>query len=331
MPAQTATACGRALVLGARGGIGSEIVRQLRQAGWQVRALCRSSAISGTDASDIDWRQGDALRPDDVMKAAVDCMLIVHAVNPPAYRRWQQQVLPMIDHSIAAARASGAAILLPGTVYNFGPESFPLLAEQTPQRPHTPFGAIREALERRLQAAADDGVRSIILRCGDFFGPQAGNNWFSQGLIKPGKPVRTILTPGAPGIGHSWAYLPDVAATMLALLRIRAELPAFARFHMAGHWDPDGRRMTESIRHIAMQYGPAPRIRRFPWPLLGLLAPFNETLRNTRRMRYLWRQPLQLDNRLLRQTLGQEPHTPWDIAVEASLRGQGCLPPEHHG
>jgi hypothetical protein len=34
--------------------------------------------------------------------------------------------------------------------------------------------------------------------------------------------------------------LPDVAATIAALLARRHELEPFARFHMQGHWDPDG-------------------------------------------------------------------------------------------
>lgn len=34
----------RALVLGASGGIGSEVARQLQGAGWQVRALRRGGA-----------------------------------------------------------------------------------------------------------------------------------------------------------------------------------------------------------------------------------------------------------------------------------------------
>jgi len=46
-----------------------------------------------------------------------------------------------------------------------------------------------------------------------------------------------------------------------------------------------------------------------------------------REMRYLWQQPVQLDNARLVEMLGREPHTPLDEAVEASLRGLGCLPP----
>ena len=57
---------------------------------------------------------------EDVIAAASGCSVIVHAVNPPGYRRWSELVLPMLDSTIAAACSVGATIVLPGTVYNFG-------------------------------------------------------------------------------------------------------------------------------------------------------------------------------------------------------------------
>jgi hypothetical protein len=52
------------------------------------------------------------------------------------------------------------------------------------------------------------------VRAGDFFGAGAANSWFSQGLIKPGKPVTAVNVPGDRGVGHQWSYLPDVARTI---------------------------------------------------------------------------------------------------------------------
>jgi nucleoside-diphosphate-sugar epimerase len=43
-------------------------------------------------------------------------------------------------------------------------------------------------------------------------------------------------------------------------------------------------------------------------------------------MRYLWREPLRLDNARLVAALGKEPHTPLDEAVRRTLVGLGCLP-----
>lgn len=319
-----------ALVLGATGGIGGEMVRQLLAAGWTVRALKRGETQPAR-GDGIGWLRGDALSRTDVMAAAKGCSVIVHAVNPPGYRHWGQLVLPMLDNTIAAAIAENATIVLPGTVYNFGPDAFPapgnLLAEDAPQRPLTRKGAIRVELEARLQRASTQGAQVIIVRAGDFFGPRAGNSWFSQGLVKPGQPVRSVLSPGAPGIGHQWSYLPDVARTMLQLLAVRASLPPFARFHMAGHWDDDGRQMTGAIcRVVGRQTGARPALKAFPWWLITLASPFVATLRELREMRYLWQAPLPLDNARLLAVLGQEPHTPLDEAVRATLEGMGNLP-----
>lgn len=323
--ANVETADKRALVLGATGGIGGEVARQLRDAGWQVQALKRGLTAQGV-RDGITWIPGDAMNPPDVLRAARGCSVIVHAVNPPGYRGWAQQVLPMVDSTVAAAIAEGATIVLPGSVYNYGPDAFPVLKEEAPQRPLTRKGAIRVELERRLQAATERGARAIVVRAGDFFGPQAGNNWFSQGLIKAGKPVMTVYSPGSPGVGHQWAYLPDVARTMLRLLELRATLPRFARFHMAGHWDADGTQMTSAICRAVERHGGHARVRPLPWWTLRLAALFSTTPRELMEMRYLWREPVRMSNERLRAVLGSEPHTPLEEAVEVSLAGLGCLP-----
>lgn len=313
-----------ALVLGATGGIGGEVAQQLREAGWTVRALKRGVTPGLRDG--IDWRAGDAMDRQAVMQAANGCAVIVHAVNPPGYRRWSELVLPMLENTIAAAEAEGATVVLPGTVYNFGPDAFPVFDEDAPQRPVTRKGAIRVEMEQRLEAASRRGARVIIVRAGDFFGPKAGNNWFSQGLVKAGLPVTRVNNPGRPDTGHQWAYLPDVARTMLELLARRDELPPFARFHMNGQWDADGTRMSSAIaRAVERRTGRAPRVTGFPWWLLTLASPFVVTFREMREMRYLWLQPVRMSNARLVAFLGREPHTPLDEAAEAALDGMGCL------
>lgn len=316
----------RVLVLGATGGIGGEVARKLRESGWEVCALRRGGRPRNQGVEGITWFDGDAMNRQQVMAAAQGCSAIVHAVNPPGYRGWDQQVLPMLDNTIAAAIAQGATIVLPGTVYNYGPDAFPLLHEDSPQQPLTRKGALRVELERRLRAASTQGCRVIIVRAGNFFGPVPGNNWFSQGLIKPGRTVARVLLPSAKGIGNQWAYLPDVANTMVQLLERRQTLDPFATFHMAGHWDADGRQMAEAIRRVvAKRSGKAPKIKAFPWWLISVLSPVVETFREMQEMRYLWNEPVRLSGARLQATLGREPHTPLDEAVEVTLAGLGCL------
>jgi nucleoside-diphosphate-sugar epimerase len=315
-----------ALVLGATGGIGGEVARQLRDAGWKVRALHRGGTQALALRDGMEWVRGDAMVRPDVMAAAQGCSVIVHAVNPPGYRRWAELVLPMVDNTIAAACAQGATIVLPGTVYNYGPSAFPTLREDSVQEPLTRKGAIRVQLEQRLRQASSRGCKVIVVRAGDFFGPRPGNNWFSQGLVKPGQPVKSISLPGSPGVGHQWSYLPDVARTMLELVQRRDTLEPFVTFHMAGHWDADGRQMAEAITRVVVRRGGAkPSMGAFPWWLIALVAPFVTTLRELREMRYLWKTPVRMDNAKLVAALGREPHTPLDEAVEAALVGMGCL------
>ncbi|MDN7665243.1 NAD-dependent epimerase/dehydratase family protein [Burkholderia vietnamiensis] len=313
------------LVLGASGGIGGEVARQLRDAGWQVRALSRSLDAASVERDGIGWVRGDALDRDAVLRAARGCSVLVHAVNPPGYRNWSTQVLPMLDNTIAAATREQATIVLPGTVYNFGPDAFALLHEDAPQRPVTRKGAIRVEMERRLQAATANRVRTIVVRAGDFFGPRAGNNWFGQGMVKAGRPVTAISVPGRLGVGHQWAYLPDVARTMVELLERRDALEPFARFHLGGHWDADGMQLAQAVRRVAQRHGLRPTIRQFPWWLVWAAAPFVTTMCEMLEMRYLWREPLRMGNARLTAVLGREPLTPLDTAVETTLAGLGCL------
>lgn len=311
-----------ALVLGATGGIGGEVAVRLAAVGWHIRALHRDPARIRKDAR-FDWVTGDALHGADVLAAAEGAALIVHAVNPPGYRDWERVVLPMLDNSIAAARVYGARILLPGTVYNYGPDAFPDITEDAPQNARTRKGRIRVEMEKRLRAAAEEGhAKVLIVRAGDYFGPRASNNWFSQGLVKPGRRPEVIQYPGRRGVGHQWAYLPDVAEVMVRLIA-RADLDDFATFHMDGHWDASGTAMTDAIR-LALD-GPEVAVKPMSWPLMQLLAPFVPLLRELVEMKYLWRQPVRLRNAKLEAVIGAEPHTPLAEAVRTTLAGIGCL------
>jgi nucleoside-diphosphate-sugar epimerase len=302
-----------ALVLGATGGVGGATARALLDKGWTVKALTRRDMPAD---GHIQWVKGDAMNAADVLAAAAGAQVIVHAVNPPGYRNWETQVLPMIDNTIAAARAVNARIVIFGSVYNYGADAPPLLREDSPQHPPTRKGEIRVELERRLEAAARDGVRSLNLRCGDFFGPGAGSSWFAQGLVKPGKPLSVVHYPGPRELGHAWAYLPDVGAATAALLDKEDHLDTFARFHFNGH-QVTGNALHASLRRASGR--PDLPLRSFPWPVVTLASPFSKTMREVRKMRYLWSTPIELDGTRLHGFLGTVPATPLDTAVRQTL------------
>lgn len=314
-----------ALVIGATGGAGGAVAKALLARGWRVKVLARNPERAAQDRrlAGAVWLKGDAMSTADVVAAAEGADLIVHAVNPPGYKDWDKLVLPMLDSSIAAAKATGARILLPGTVYNYGPDIYErsgVILETSPQKPTTRKGKIRAEMERRLDAS---GVKSLTVRAGDFFGPGAtANSWFSQ-MIKPGQPVRAVTYPGARNVGHAWAYLPDLAETMMRLVEREEMLERCAVFNFGGHWSDRGEEIAEAIRRVAE--APKAPIRGFPWIMVVGLAPVVPVFREILEMRYLWKRPLKLDNAKLTAFLGHEPHTSLDRAVAGALDSLDCL------
>jgi nucleoside-diphosphate-sugar epimerase len=315
-----------ALIVGATGGFGSHAALALIKHGWTVRALARDPASAaermGT-RTPIDWVKGDAMDPASVVAAAEGVQLIVHAANPPGYRNWKGTVIPMLASTIAAARASGARILFPASVYNYAPDSGASIGETAPQQPVTRKGRIRARMETMLRDAASEGVRTIVLRAGDFFGPGLGGQAMDWLTVRRSGRVRAVYAPGPSHVGHAFAYLPDLGETAARLADREAELPAFAAFHFTGHWLGGAQGLAQSVRRVLDQ--PKLPIRPFPVAVIRLIAPFNETLRELLEMLYLWKRPIGLDNARLVAFLGEEPHTALDTAMRATLDGMGLL------
>ncbi|MFC7290806.1 NAD(P)H-binding protein [Hirschia litorea] len=311
-----------ALILGATGGIGGAITRALVAKHWHIIALARDiQKASARGPVGVNWVHGDVMNCADVVKAAEGANIIVHAVNPSGYRNWDKLVLPMIDNTIAAAReANGARIVLPGTIYNYDPKLTPILNIDTPQNANSRKGRIRIALEHRLKHASEH-TPVLILRAGDFFGPDVGSSWFAQAMIMPNRPVKKI-TNVAKGSGHSWAYLPDLAETFARLLDIHENLQPFEMLQFEGLYDHSGHELTDAIQRVV---GVKLPIKQFPWWLMKTLSPFGGFPREAAELAPSWEYPVKLDNYRLVQLLGQEPRTPLDIAIKRTLESMKCV------
>lgn len=310
----------RILIIGITGGAGHETARAALAAGFAVRAMHRKP-----ESLDIDSRikvvQGDAMSADDVKRAAEGCNFILNGANPPQYRNWEKLVVPMAMNAARAARAHDARLLIPGNIYNFGLEAFPVIREGAPQNPVSKKGRVRVEMENALKAS---GARVTILRAGDFFGGHAPASWFQTVMVKPGKPVKKVTWPGTEA-GHAFAYLPDLGQAFVRLMQEEARMDTFEDLHFAGHHVGNGRDFAVAIARAAGIRETA--VGGFPWFAAGLLRPFVPMLREVWEMRYLWRHDAALDNSRLRSLIGEEPHTPLAEALTASLTELGCLKP----
>lgn len=288
----------RVLVLGANGRFGRAAVNAFAAAGWQVLAQARQAPGWPLPANAVAV-QADALDVDTLARQAAGVSVIVNALNPD-YARWDALLPPLAEAVLKLAAATGATVMLPGNVYNFGSQLPPVLRETTPFDGDHGKACLRIAVEEGLQA---NTARSIVIRAGDFLG--GSGTWFDMAMTKPlAKGGLTHMGPD--DITHAWAWLPDLAQVFVRVAERRAELPPHAVLHYAGL------SLTGAELHAAIEaaVGRKLKARRFPWWTLMLGAPFVPLLRALLRMRYLWQRPHQLDESRLQALIGAVPHTP---------------------
>ena len=325
-----ANAASTVLILGARGRLGFAAAQAFAQAGWQVRAQARPGT-TGPAVPGVQWL---AIAPEDTPALATHAQgaqVVVHALNPAyTHKAWRTHAPGLMDAAIAVTRALGATLMLPGSVYNYGRSMPPVLREDTPQTALDFKGRMRIQLEQRLQAATRDGsLRAIVLRAGDFFGSGAGS-WLDLAIAKDLARGR-ITWPGPLDTSRPWAYLPDLARTLVAVAEARHRLSAFDTLHFAGQ-QVTAQQWVRVLSAVAVEQGWAPdagavRVAQLPWPLLrlaGLVLPTQAALAD---VRYLWSTPHRLDNTRLVRLIGTEPHTPFEPAVRRALHDLGVLAP----
>jgi nucleoside-diphosphate-sugar epimerase len=309
---------GRILVLGAAGRLGHAAAEAFRDAGWSVVGVVRPGAGSRAPHG-TDIIEANALDRDAVKQAAHNADVVLHALNP-VYTEWPKFALPLAYAAIEAAEAVGATLMFPGNVYNYGAGMPAVLDETTPMQPSSHKGKLREEIEQRMREASERGVRTIILRAGDFYGGGHGS-WFDLVITRDLRHGR-ITYPGPLDVVHAWAYVPDVAAAMVRVAERRATLRGFESFGFPGH-AVTGEDMGGAIAAALRQRF---RVKRMEWWLIKTIGRLSALGRELAEIEYLWRTPHRISGETLKSVIGDVPHTPFADAVAASLRELGYQP-----
>lgn len=304
-----------ALILGITGAFGAAVAEALMADGWALKALLRDPARLPQRFKGVTVVQGEVQDLEALRRAGEGVELVVYGVNPPGYD-WENKALPWLENTLRMVQERRLTLVFPGNVYVLDPMQGPNFDEQAQLVGQTSKGKIRLAMESQLQAASQQGARVINIRLGDFFSAEAQSSWLQALLKKSRKGGYSLALPGPADLEHSWAYLPDVADTLVEVLKQRQALPAYALFHFQGY--------RVSLRQIAealsQATGQPVHLRAFPWWLLGLLRPFVTLFRGLWEMRYLWQQAINLDEHKLLALLGPaRPQTPLQVALLATL------------
>lgn len=281
---------GKVLILGARGRFGRAAAEAFWNAGWDVSRFDRSS--------------------DDLEHQARSVDVIVNAWNPP-YDRWADEVPALTARVIEAARLNNATVILPGNVYVFGENAPDRFAADTPHAATNKLGRIRMDMEA---AYRDSGVRTILLRAGDFIDTEASGNWFDRVMIAKVDSGRFVY-PGDPDIPHAWAWLPDFARAAVLLADERNGLATFEDIPFPGYTLTG----QELAGHVGSALGRPIALKRMNWWPLRITAPFWRMGRHIIEMSYLWRKPHFLDGTRLGELIPEFEPTPPEEALRIAL------------
>ncbi len=156
------------VVVGASGGTGSALVRELVGRGRRVRAVNRSGRL--TAPAGVEVVAGDATDPVRMREVCRDAGVVYNAVNVP-FTQWRDRFPAAVDGVLAGARAAGARLVFVDDTWMYGRVRAPM-TEDLPYRPVSDKGVLRAWLAERVLAAHARGhVRTVIGRAPELYGP----------------------------------------------------------------------------------------------------------------------------------------------------------------
>lgn len=162
---------------GATGYIGSAVARTLAKHGHTLLALTRSAEsetklVALSDAIDFEFVRGDVLHPASILRGAEKADGVIHAASPgnETYAAADDNVITTVIDVLAG---SGRPFLYTSGIAVHGSTGGKIVDETAPYDP-SPVVAFRVDCERRVKAAADRGVRSVVLSPGYVYGRGGG-------------------------------------------------------------------------------------------------------------------------------------------------------------
>jgi uncharacterized protein YbjT (DUF2867 family) len=106
------------VVLGATGGAGGALVRELAGRGHRVRAVSRKPAADLPEG--VEQLAADAADPAQTRKACAGATVVYHCAQPP-YQRWAAEFPPLTANIADAAAGAGARLVYADNLYAYGP------------------------------------------------------------------------------------------------------------------------------------------------------------------------------------------------------------------
>ncbi|SFC84984.1 Nucleoside-diphosphate-sugar epimerase [Nocardioides terrae] len=297
------------IVIGA-GPVGATVALQLAEQGRAVRLLTRSG--SGPEHPLIQRRRADASDSAALAEQFVGASAVFDCMHASAYRAdvWRAALPPAERAVLEAAGRVGAVAVFPESLYAFGHVDAPM-TEVTPRRATTGKPAVRVGL---LAAREASSTPTVSVAASDFYGPLARTAHAGDRMISAVLEGRTLHVVGSPDAPHSWTFVPDLAAAMIAAADDQTQWNSFL---MAPTAPP--RTQREMVAAYAEAAGVrAPKVVGTPGWALRAVGLVHRDTREIAEMSYQFTAPFVVDSSATEQRLGLAP-TPLEKGVAQTI------------
>lgn len=292
-----------------KGPVGTTTAELLAAQGHTVRVLSRSG---GRSTDSLEHRQVDATDAEALTAAAKGATALYNAVNP-AYTRWATDWPPVASALLTAAERTGARLVTMSNLYGYGRPNGPMTPE-TPLVATDIKGRVRARMWTDALAAHEAGrVQVTEARAADFVGPQVPPAQSHLGRqVERVRKGRRAWVIGDPDAARTWAYMPDVAATLAVL---GTDDRALGRAWHVPSNPPRSQRQALGDLAVAMGVAPAP-VSGIPWPVLRAMGIAVPLFREIVGVREQFDQEYVIDSSATTATFGLRA-TPWEDVVAA--------------
>ena len=306
----------KAAIFGAGGAIGRAVAAELERRGIPFRAVGRGKAKLETafgKMAHAEIFEADLtdLRSTGAAARGVDTIIYAVGVPYPSFQLHPAMIRTTIE---AATSMRVVRLVLVSNVYAYGVPRTSHVAETHPREPDTRKGKFRKEQEDAvLEAHQKSGVRGLVVRLPDFYGPHAdlsmANPIFRAAL--DGKTANWLGPVNAP---HEWVFVPDTGPVIADLAEC-AECYGEA-WNFAG---PAEMNVMDFITRVYRAAGRGPKYRSVGRGMLKMMGWFSALYRELPEMLYLQETPVLLDDAKLRAKFGAVHKTGYDEGIRQTL------------
>jgi nucleoside-diphosphate-sugar epimerase len=294
-------------IIGAGGGIGIPLARELRKYTDQIRLVGRNPR---------QVNEGDVLFPADLtdlsqVDGAIAGSEVVYVVIGFEYKLgvWQKTWPAFMEAVIQSCKRHQAKLVFFDNVYMYAKSAISHMTEDSPLDPPSKKGRVRWQLHKMIMEEVEKGqLTALIARAADFYGPDNKNSALSimvvDNLLK-GKKAQAF---GDLGKIHTYTYTPD-AGKATALLGNTGDA-----YNQVWHLPTTKEKLSniQWVQLIAEELKVEPKIQVISPGMLRFLGIFIPGLREFPEMIYQFDQDYFFDSTKFEQKFGRMATSPRD-------------------